>query len=609
MDIDQIIDKIHPISSAAKLVLKNNIEEINLPKNSIVIRAEKIEENIYFIKLGIARTFSNIVDNEITFSFWINKPNWSSTGFEGIISKFGSGGTTIQYRIAYPSSAGQLQFYLQGSATSGSGYSARTHTVTLTSAQQASEWLHIVWRHNANTGVSEAIFNGDYANAVSLTAIALNPYAQPQTTVLNVIGNVANGLQPFDGAISNYQRFNSYLDNVTVEALYNEGIPNTTAIAPANLEAWYKLDNTATFSTNWSIPDASGNGNTATSSGLTGQSLANNNVSTLNAKSQSMNTTSLVQSNLTRTQPYSNYSFHFDGTQYINIPDSDLLSFGNGTNDSPFSISAWIKKPLNANEAIISKFGNTGGTSGYEWLLWVVLTSPHRIRFAVYDNSNAVYQFREGNTTIDTGEWIHVVATYDGRGNPSGAAGNTANQGMKIYINGIEESSYTDNNGGNYVAMHNTPRVVQIGATNNSNQFDGEISNTAIFDKELTNQEVLKIYNNGVPQDLQTASSFSNNLVAWWPMDQRSSYYDGTNWVARDLENGNDGTGVNTGNVDDLVGNAPGSQASGVGSNFQISYLEGNMYNSDKNAYSINMADYADGVTNPANSGRSTDTP
>lgn len=69
MDIDQIIDKIHPISSAAKLVLKNNIEEINLPKNSIVIRAEKIEKNIYFIKLGIARTFSNIDDNEITFSF------------------------------------------------------------------------------------------------------------------------------------------------------------------------------------------------------------------------------------------------------------------------------------------------------------------------------------------------------------------------------------------------------------------------------------------------------------------------------------------------------------------------------------------------------------
>ena len=92
-------------------------------------------------------------------------------------------------------------------------------------------------------------------------------------------------------------------------------------------------------------------------------------------------------------------------------------------------------------------------------------------------------------------------------------------------------------------------------------------------------------------------------------MDQRSSYYDGTDWVVRDIISGIDGDGANTGNVDDLVGNAPGSEANGTGTNLTIADLKGNMYNSDKNAYSINMADYADGVTNPANSGRSTDTP
>ena len=69
------------------------------------------------------------------------------------------------------------------------------------------------------------------------------------------------------------------------------------------------------------------------------------------------------------------------------------------------------------------------------------------------------------------------------------------------------------------------------------------------------------------------------------------------------------GGGINTGGVEDLVGNAPGSEASGVGSNFVIGYLEGNMKDSKLNAYSINMADYADGVTNPADSGRSTDVP
>lgn len=138
---------------------------------------------------------------------------------------------------------------------------------------------------------------------------------------------------------------------------------------------------------------------------------------------------------------------------------------------------------------------------------------------------------------------------------------------------------------------------------------EGKISNCACFDRALTEQEVLKIYNNGVPQDLQATSTFSNNIAAWWPMDEHSSYYDGSDWVVRDIENGNDGDGANTGNVDDLVGNAPGSDAGGTGTNLTIADLKGNMYNSDKNAYRINMGDYADGVTNPADSGRSTNIP
>ena len=69
MNIDQILNKIFPLSAESKLVLKENIVEVNLPKNQIIIRADKIEKNIYFIKKGIARTFYTIDDNEITFSF------------------------------------------------------------------------------------------------------------------------------------------------------------------------------------------------------------------------------------------------------------------------------------------------------------------------------------------------------------------------------------------------------------------------------------------------------------------------------------------------------------------------------------------------------------
>jgi len=69
MDIDQILDKIHPLPTSARLMLKNNIVEVSLPKHKIIIHTEKINKSIYFIKKGIARTFFNIEDNEITFSF------------------------------------------------------------------------------------------------------------------------------------------------------------------------------------------------------------------------------------------------------------------------------------------------------------------------------------------------------------------------------------------------------------------------------------------------------------------------------------------------------------------------------------------------------------
>ena len=432
-------------------------------------------------------------------------------------------------------------------------------------------------------------------------------------------------------------------ENVTpsdsvIDTIFNGGTPGD--ISSLNPSIWYKLDNTdTTFATTGSkatalsITDSSSNNNDATGpydydaavnsrpvlingnvenaiAGyyMDGSELVDFSVSTLNGKSSGMNTTNLVTSNISRTQPYSNYSFNLDGAtnDYINSTDNNIFSFGDGTNDSPFSMSAWIKTTVGTARGIISKWG-TSGTSGYEWIFWIV--GPNKIRVNLNDNINTVYQTAQGNTSVNTGEWVHALVTYDGRGGDGSTGANTANQGIKIYVNGVEDTPYSYLNGGGYVAMHNTARIVQLGGYNNAGQFDGQISNAAIFNRVLNEDEILNIYNNGITQDLQTPSTFSNNIVAWWPMDQHSSYFDGTNWVVRELENGQDGTGVNTNNIEDMVGNAPGSDANGTGNNLTIEDLGGNMYNSNKNAYSINMADYASGVTNPANSGRSTDTP
>lgn len=69
MNLDTIIDNIHSLPESSKQLLKNSITEVNYAKGHIILRADKIERNIYFIKKGIARAFSRTEDNDITFWF------------------------------------------------------------------------------------------------------------------------------------------------------------------------------------------------------------------------------------------------------------------------------------------------------------------------------------------------------------------------------------------------------------------------------------------------------------------------------------------------------------------------------------------------------------
>ena len=219
--------------------------------------------------------------------------------------------------------------------------------------------------------------------------------------------------------------------------------------------------------------------------------------------------------------------FLFSGSQFINVPDSDSLSFGDSVNDSPFSMSAWIKTSSSASRGIISKWGTTG-TSGYEWIFWTV-GAPAKLRMNLNDGTNAVYRYRQGNTNINTGEWVHAVVTYDGRG------GNDANDGIKIYVNGQEESSYTNGSAGAYQAMHSTDRQVQIGAYNSVGQFNGNISNAEIWDVVLQPSEILELYNNGQPLMTGTQPQ-EDNLQAWWKLNQSANWEADTaaNWQIPD---------------------------------------------------------------------------
>lgn len=69
MSIDQILDQIYKIPEASKDTLKNYITEEPFPKGHILMEADRVEKELYFIKKGIVRAFAPQETQDITFWF------------------------------------------------------------------------------------------------------------------------------------------------------------------------------------------------------------------------------------------------------------------------------------------------------------------------------------------------------------------------------------------------------------------------------------------------------------------------------------------------------------------------------------------------------------
>ena len=73
MTITEIINQIHPISVESREKIANLFEEVNYPKSQIILKSNRVETNLYFIKKGLVRAFTYQNDQEITF--WFGKEN------------------------------------------------------------------------------------------------------------------------------------------------------------------------------------------------------------------------------------------------------------------------------------------------------------------------------------------------------------------------------------------------------------------------------------------------------------------------------------------------------------------------------------------------------
>ena len=153
-----------------------------------------------------------------------------------------------------------------------------------------------------------------------------------------------------------------------------------------------------------------------------------------------------------------NRSFDMDNLSgnkgMVEVADSGDFSFGDGTDDSPFTLHAWVKLTnTGGRQDIITKWRETDK----EWELFT--DSSNKVVFRLNDDSGEVVQSISTNDAIVAGEWTFIVATYTGTG------GATATSGMKIYVNWVLANITAISNSG-YVAMENLASAVSIGGLN-----------------------------------------------------------------------------------------------------------------------------------------------
>ncbi len=171
-------------------------------------------------------------------------------------------------------------------------------------------------------------------------------------------------------------------------------------------------------------------------------------------------------------------------------PADPYWSRGDGINDNPFSVGAWVNMTnLAVAQTTLSKYQGAGSR---EWLHRIM--GDEKLNVIHFDeNDSTKFPQRASTAPIGVGVWRLLVAAYDG-----GAVGMS---GVTLYNNGVVEAS-TRVNDGTYTAMSDTAGKVAIGRwANSADRFGSKMAGGALgpfyAQRELSSTDISDLYDVG----------------------------------------------------------------------------------------------------------------
>jgi len=224
-----------------------------------------------------------------------------------------------------------------------------------------------------------------------------------------------------------------------------------------------------------------------------------------------------------------NSSLNFDGVsnQKISVGSSAVVNLG-----IVFTFSAWIKpNSWTGYDAVYSGGPNSSGYIGSGGNIFVLRASGQ---------GNA----RE-YALPSTGSWTHICLVRTA----------LTTTGIKMYYNGVEQTALASDE--TYNISFNSSTYYIGNDQNNGADFNGQVSNTAIWNTELTSTQITTLYNNGTP----ALDISSLNPASWWKLNNTTT---GIQDSAGSNNGTNSGATKYAGFVNALAGESSGMDSSNL---------------------------------------------
>ncbi len=201
--------------------------------------------------------------------------------------------------------------------------------------------------------------------------------------------------------------------------------------------------------------------------------------------------------------------FGHQGKALLFNGNNQYVSVANNVWSDSLTLSAWINandfgstNPQTAGRVIIFKAPNTGYNCDYSLSVGYDQNSQARVSFN-FGQGSTQYTSITGNIVLQTNQWYLVTATR-------------ANGISKIYINGVMDVSTTYS-----YTPYNQNFNLLLGMSVNANQsFSGALDELRIYNRALSVQEILNIYN----------EQLAKALLAWYPCDNNALDFSGNNY-------------------------------------------------------------------------------